>query len=336
MAALRELENEQEYEAELSQCVGATGFHHWFFLTAMADAFNLTLHAYAVESAGVPLGVVPLLFRRRGPVSSVNSLSFRSVGPLPRGEALRAGRLPELTGAVEPVLRKQRALVTVWEFPPGLHVTPEEVALPGFDVFESQTYVVPGTRSVDDCWKAMSQLRRRSVRRCESLGFTVTDGSREEITQWLPGQVSGVYAHQGALASYTLAEARVFTERLAAHPRVRWRTVRSAEGEVLAMTGSVIGAERVEAWLMGGPHLPKVSAHSLAYWDLVNWALPQGLTLDFGGAPSDGVRTFKVSAGCEPEAGVSARRVRFRSAYERGLRLHHWGVTRLAALRPGS
>ena len=88
--------NEQIYEAELSQCVGVTGYHHWFFLEALADAFNYEFRAFAVDSGGERLGVAPLVFRRLGPVSMVNFTPVCPFGPVLRGEALRAGRMTEL------------------------------------------------------------------------------------------------------------------------------------------------------------------------------------------------------------------------------------------------
>ena len=70
MATVYELDDEQAYEAEVSQCVGVTGYHHWFFLTALAEALNCEFRAFAVDSEGGRLGVLPMLFRRRGPVST--------------------------------------------------------------------------------------------------------------------------------------------------------------------------------------------------------------------------------------------------------------------------
>jgi hypothetical protein len=329
--AIHELDNEQAYEAEVSQCVGATGYHHWFFLTAIAEACDLKFRAYAVESAGQPLGVVPLLFRRRGPVTTVNYLPVGCIGPLLRGEALRAGRVREMVSAVEPVLRKHLAAVTVWEFSPGIAISDEYLAMPGYEVSKAESYIIPRTKSADDCWKAMSQLRRRSIRRCKSLGISVTDSTVEEITQWVPGQISGVYEHQGVWGSYRLSEAKTITERLATHPRMLWRTTKTADGEVLAVSGNIITDERLDNWLMTGPHLPRVSAHSLAYWDLMNWALPRGLTIDFGGAPNDGNRSFKISASCEVSTGYVVSRVRYKAAYDMGRAIYNWASSRRMA-----
>jgi hypothetical protein len=113
MATLRKLDDEREYEAEIGQCVGVTGYHHWFFLSALAAAHHYEFQAFAVESAGERLGVLPLLFRRRGPVSTVNFVPVGCIGPVLHGEALSAGRLGELLHAAEPVLRGQDLGLTI-------------------------------------------------------------------------------------------------------------------------------------------------------------------------------------------------------------------------------
>ena len=65
------------------------------------EALNLKFSAFGVEFEGRRLGVVPMLFRRRGPVSTVNILPIGCIGPLIRGEALRAGLVGELLAGVE-------------------------------------------------------------------------------------------------------------------------------------------------------------------------------------------------------------------------------------------
>ena len=181
MIAVHELGNEQAYEAELSQCVGVTGYHQWFFLEAIADALNLEFRAFVVECEGERLGVVPLLFRHRGPISTVNILPIGCIGPLIRGEALRAGLVRELLTGVEPVLRNHRTIATRWAFAPGLKVSSEYLAMPGFEVSRWDNYVVPESKSVDELLKSMSRNRRQSIRRIERH-VSVQQSSTEEIT----------------------------------------------------------------------------------------------------------------------------------------------------------
>jgi hypothetical protein len=329
MTSVEELDNEQAYEAEVRHCIGVTGYHHWFFLSAMTEALNLKFRAFAVEVNGERLGVVPVLFRRRGPVRMVNLLPVGCIGPLLCGEALRAGRARELVQAMEPVLRGQRSVVTRWAFSPEHRLRIEDLTMPGFKVFEEENYIIPAIKSVDDCWKSMSQLRRRSIRKCEARNIYVTDSSPEEIKSWLPKEIRGVYSRNDQIVGYTSAEARTITEGVATDPRLLWRTVKAADGEVLGMSGCIIGEDRLDNWLMVGPPVPGISPHTLAYWDLINWSRSHGLTFDTGGAPTSGVRQFKGSIGAELETVTVAVRTRPEAAYKVGRALYNWAATRL-------
>jgi hypothetical protein len=107
-----------------------------------------------------------------------------------------------------------------------------------------------------------------------------------------------------------------------------WRTVKGADGGVLAMSGCVIGDERLWGWLMVGPPVSGVSPHSLCYWDLVKWSLPRGLACDLGEAPSEGIRSFKISFGAEAETSVAAMRIRPLAAYKAGRAVYNWARAR--------
>jgi hypothetical protein len=332
MATLYALGNERDYEAELGQCVGVTGYHHWFFLSALAAGHDYEFQAFAVESAGERLGVLPLLFRRRGPVSTANFAPVGCIGPVLRGEALRAGRLGELLHGAEPVLRRHRTVAARWGFAPGLTVNVEELASGGLEVLPWDNYVIQGTKSVDDLLKSMSRSRRQSVnrhvRRGQERGVTVGEASAEEITRYLPQQVAAVYERQGRPPLYNLAEVRTLAGRLASHPRMLWRVAKGPEGEVAGLAGAVIGDGRLWGWLISGTPVHQVSVQLLCYWDLINWSLARGLTLDMGGAPSEGIHELRISLGAEVETAVRALRFRPRVAYQAAAALRNWGPVR--------
>ncbi|MGH3298029.1 MAG: GNAT family N-acetyltransferase, partial [Trebonia sp.] len=300
MSTVYELDDEQAYEAAVSHCVGVTGYHHWFFLTALADALHYEFRAFAVESAGEPLGVVPLFLRRRGPVSTANFVPVGHIGPLIRGEALRAGLLGELLNGAASVLGR-RTVAARWSFSPGVNLSAGQFADLGLEAHEWENYVIPGTKSVDDLLKSMSRSRRQSinrqVRRGEDRGVRVAEASAEEVVRWLPEQVAAVYERQGRAPLYSFAEARSLAERLAAHPCMLWRTVKGPDGGVAGVTGCVIGDDRLWGWLITGAPVNGVSAQVLSYWDLIRWSLDQGMALDLGGAPNEGIRELKTSLG---------------------------------------
>jgi hypothetical protein len=317
---LRELTEEPAYEAELAECAGVTGYHRWFFLTTLAAALGLRMRAFAVDSDAGPLGVVPLLFRRRGPVSTVNYLPVSQIGPLLRGEALRSGRLGEMLHAVEPVLRAERTVVTRWAFGPGRDAGAGSLAARGFTLSREESFVVPGTMSVEDYLKRLAPKQRAAIRRGGLRGLTAGDSTRDEITRWFPWQLSAGQG-RGGVPGYGLAAARVLAERLADDPRMHWRSVRAADGRTLVMNASVVDTERLWGWLLVGESVPGPSPHVAAYWDAVQWSLGRGLACDFGGVPGSGIRDFKVAMGGEAELSTVAERVRPR-AYRLVRELH--------------
>lgn len=336
MVTTHELDDEQEYEAEIDQCVGVTGYHYWFFLSALAEAFNLEFRAFAVDLDGERLGVVPLLFRCRGPVSIVNILPIGCIGPVLRGEAFRAGRVRELVSGVEPVLCKYRTLETRWAFSPELSVSPEHLAMPGFDIESWENYVIRGNKSVDDLLKSMSRSRRQSInrhmRRAQARGVAVEEALAVEVTRWLPGQIAIAYERQGIKPLYTSAKVHLLTERLASHPRMLWRAVKEPDGKVIGMAGCVIGEDRLWGWLIAGRPVQGISVQLLCYWDLIQLALDRGLALDLGGAPNEGIRELKTSLGADKETAVAAHRVRYKAVYKAGLVISN-GIERLAEFR---
>lgn len=317
---LRELTEERAYEAELAECAGVTGYHRWFFLTALAEALGLRMRAFAVDSDAGPRGVVPLLFRRRGPVSTVNYLPVSQIGPVLRGEALRSGRVDEMLRAVEPVLRAERTAVTRWAFGPGLDAGAGSLAARGFTLSRQESFVVPGTMSVEDYLKQLAPKQRAAVRRGGLRGLTVGVSTRDEITHWFPWQLSAGQGRGGA-PEYGLTAARILAGRLAGHPRMYWRSVRAADGRTLVMNASIVDTERLWGWLLVGESVPGPSPHVAAYWDAVQWSLGRGLACDFGGVPSSGIRDFKVAMGGEAELSTVAERVRPR-AYRLVRELH--------------
>ena len=318
---LQEFTDEQDYEAELGQCAGVTGFHRWFFLAALAEALGLRMRVFAVDAGSERLGVVPMLFRRRGPVSTVNYLPVSAIGPLLRGEALRAGRACEMLRAVEPVLRSERAVVTRWAFSPGLEAGVDSLATRGFDVTRTENFMVPGTKSVEDYMKGLAPKQRAAVRRGEQRGLVAGPGTAEEIARWLPSQLGVVRAGRPSLPGYSQAAGRVLAARLAGDPRMLWRSVRDADGRTLVMNACIVDTERLWGWLLVGNPVPGPSPHVAAYWDAVQWSLSRQLTCDFGGVPTDGIRSFKVAMGGEAELCAVAERVRPR-AYRQIQTLH--------------
>jgi CelD/BcsL family acetyltransferase involved in cellulose biosynthesis len=318
---LDELSDEQAYEEELAYCVGVTGYHRWFFLSALAEALGLRLRAFAVSArGGGRLGVVPLLLRRRGPVSTVNYLPVPHVGPVLTGAGLRAARLPEVLRAVEPVLLRERAVVTKWSFAPGVAVREADLTARGFEFSRPANYLVRGTTSVEDYLKGLAPKQRAAIRRGDARGLRSGPSSLDEITRWFPERVNGPYQRQGVAPDYSRAAARALAARLAADPRMLWRSVRDGQ-RVLAVNACIVDGDRLWGWMLAGDRVPGPSPHVAAYWDAITWSRDRGLSCDFGGAPTSGIADFKIAMGGELETCLVAERVRPR-AYRAARALH--------------
>jgi Acetyltransferase (GNAT) domain len=246
-----------------------TGYHHWFFLSALAEALGYEFRAFAIDSGGERLGAVPLLFRRSGPVSTANFLPVGCIGPLIRGEALRAGRIGELLLGTDAVLRRHRTVAARLAFAPGLNLSQEDLVIPKYEAFEWENFVMPAAKSVDDIWKSMSTGRRQSVRQTEKRGVVVADSLPEEITEWFPGEMSSLYEREGRILAYSLAVVQSLARRLAAHPRMLWRTAKGEDGTLYGMTASIIGEERLWGWQIVGPSVRSMSPHRLLHWDSI-------------------------------------------------------------------
>ncbi len=181
MATIYELDDEQAYEAEVSQCVGVTGYHHWFFLTALADALNYEFRALPSIPAASASALCPCFSGAAASYRPLNFIPVGCVGPVLRGEALRAGRAGELLRGAGPVLRRHRTVAARWAFSPGLNLNAQDLANSGFEVSDWENFVIPGTKSVDDLLKSMSRSRRQSInrhlRRGEDRGVSVAPAS---------------------------------------------------------------------------------------------------------------------------------------------------------------
>ncbi|HEX9040375.1 MAG TPA: GNAT family N-acetyltransferase [Trebonia sp.] len=329
--AICELDDEQAYEAELSQCVGVTGYQHWFFQQALAGALNYKFHAFAVDSGGERLGFAPLLFRRLGPVTTVN-FSPVPAGPVLRGEALRAGRMTELLRELRPVLRRHLTVAARWDLHPDLKVKPEDLTATGRRAGTWENYILPATKSLDDCWKAMSSGRRQSIRQTEARGIVVRDSTPEEITQWFPEQMTALYEQHGGVPLYSGAAVRSMVQRLASQPRMLWRTAHGEDGTLYGMTASIVGDERLWGWQIVGPRVRSMSPHTLLHWDSIKWAGARGLTYNMGSVPNEGIAVIKRSLGGEAEAVVGVFEVHPAVSYKALARLHKW---KLAAQNSG-
>lgn len=318
---LQRLESEDDYEAEIAKCTGVTGYHRWFFLDAIARAMELRFEAFAVEANGETIGVFPVLLRRRGLISAANDLSIPHVGPLLRDPA----RLPDVLGAADSYLRRQRVVVTKWRFAPSANVAPEVVTAFGFLVSPEDHFMVPADRSPADHIAVMKRQQRQELRLAESQGLQARAANVPEIADWFADRVGDAYHRQGIDSEYTRSAARQLVDLLGQDHRMLWRSLHDASGQVVALTANIIDIERLWCWMLIGDRAHRPTPHATAYWDSIQWSLSHGLSCDFGGAPNEGIRNFKMRMGGVSEQGFRGERVS--PAAYRKLRALHGRIT---------
>lgn len=321
---LHRLACEHDYEAEIAKCTGVTGYHRWFFLEALSRAMALRFEALAVETNGETIGVLPILFRQRGLISTANDLPIPHVGPLLRDSAY----LGDVLTAADSYLRMKRAVVTKWRFAPSVNVAPEVLADHGFQVTPEEHFVVPGDRSPSDHLAAMKRQQRQDLRRAESNGLHAGSADVPMISDWLADRVGGAQQYQGIILEYGHNTARRLVDLLGQDRRMLWRSIYDSSKQIVAVTANIIDDERLWCWLLIGDHNDGPSPHATAYWDSIQWSLSRRLSCDLGGAPNEGIRNFKMRIGGVSEHGVRGERVS-PAAYRRLRSLHGCITARL-------
>jgi hypothetical protein len=284
-ATLHEL-REEDYEAEIAKCAGVTGFHRWFFLNALSESNGLRMRTFAVEKDGATIGVLPIVLKRRGPASVSNYLPVPHVGPLLRDEMY----LTDVLAAAEPYLRRQLTVGKLWAFGPSAPV-----------VRVDENFFVAAGRSPADHLAAMSRQRRRDIRLEQERGVTAGPADIREIREWFAERVGATYERQGIAPIYSRDTCRMLVDLLGSDSRMLWRSVRDNNGQLIAVTASIINVDRLWGWQVAGEDGARSSSHLMAYWDYIEWSLSRNLSCDFGGAPNPGIRAFKLRMGVTSE-----------------------------------
>jgi hypothetical protein len=272
---------------------------------------------FAVEKDDSTIGVLPILLRRRGPITTANDVPVSHVGPLFRDGTTVA----EVLTSAEPFLLRHLAVATKWAFAPGAPVTPGPLSDLGFRARSIENFVVPAGRTPTEQLAAMSRTNRKNLTACRSLGMKASSADVDEIKDWFASQVGAPYKKLQIVPDYSYDAAAKLVDLLGTDPRMLWRSVHDDHGRVIAATACIIDHDRLYGWILTGDHDHSPSPHILAYWDVIEWAMDHNLTCDFGGGPTDGIRGYKLRLGAVSESCLIAERVR-PEAYRKLRSLH--------------
>ena len=240
--------------------------------------------------AGVDLGVVPMVVRRRGPFVTLNCVPFPYCGPLvPRAEQAACFDL------VARYARRRHSLRTAIQFPPGTDVDTAALSTRGFEVGEDATYVLDTTVGTDVLWSRLSRDARRRVRLTEKRGVTLVHDvpagpldTFQDLTFTQRGQRSGYVGR--------------FSEHLdlvgGPDLRVRYATA-MLDGEVLGVLSTLASGTEALGWLGGVfPQHRSTHASFALYWDAISWASGLGVQrMDLVGVVNESIGQFKKQFG---------------------------------------
>jgi hypothetical protein len=286
-------------------------------LKALSESIGFRMRMFAVEKGSDTIGVLPILLRRRGPISTANYLPIAHAGPLLRD----ATALTDVLTAAEPFLLRQLTVATKWAFAPGVPIVSEPLSELGFEVKSIENFFVPAGRSTTEQMGSIARKQRKELVACQSLGMEASAADIREIKDWFASQVAAPYTKLGVIPEYTQAAGLRLVQLLGTDPRMLWRSVRDNHGQLIAVTACIIDTDRLYGWMIVGGHSTRPSPHIFAYWDVIEWALSHGLSCDLALAPTDGIRSYKLRMGAVSEPCLVAERVR-PEAYRKLRSLH--------------
>jgi CelD/BcsL family acetyltransferase involved in cellulose biosynthesis len=280
----------EEWDALASQH-GGTFFHRYDFLATMAVGLGVHLDLRRAVLGRRTAGVVPMLIRRRGPLTVVNRLPFPYIGPLVRPDAheptmAALARHEQLIGC----LRSKYDLTEA-----------HRAAVPGYVREEESTYVVPVEgRSDEELLHGMSSRRRASMRRAERKGLTVRPATMPEVTQLMPRLFAATLAKQGLRPLYSAALFDLAWEQFTGNPDVLLQAA-EFDGTTVAVQISLAGAPTGLAWVVGRRQDQDGSdAYAAMMWRTMCWARDRGCQeFDLVGAPTEGIANYKRGLGAQ-------------------------------------
>ncbi|MTD43044.1 GNAT family N-acetyltransferase [Conexibacter sp. W3-3-2] len=315
------------WDAALAAHPAATAFHRHDVLELAAAALGGRFAALALPDTDPPV-LLPVLERRRGPVSTVGWVPFPYLGPLAAD-----GDLPRALRALLTAARRRRAvLVQCAVRDPGAATAPALRAA-GFTLHDDRTLEVPiAGRDAAACWGALRGNGRRDVRAARDAGLTVRAATREDVCTHLPAMLDALHARGGETGWPARRTTALAWERLAASPHARMTTAVDADGTPVAVTIALHHGTRTHLWLGAAHRRDGIDPHALLYWDAIEDAAARGLdAVDLVGAPTPGIVAYKRKFGAVERPVLVGRRQRL-PGYGRLQRGHARLTARRAAV----
>ena len=286
---LAPLKSPGDWDAACATFPGATAFHHYEFLEAVAPPLHCSFVPLVVFSGGEPTGLAPLLVKKLGPFCTINWVPFPYLGPLVPAELL-----PGTLHALRHEARRRRALNHQQSF---AGQVPDH-GPDGFTAATDRTFVIPlSGRSDDELLAAMHSSRRRDIGRSQRAGFEVCAAQVDDLTLmevWL-GQL---YAARGMASMYPAGTCARLFRALKDAPGSIFSAVRLG-GETVAVHIAFSTARSAFGWQMAvdPAHRSKCPLDLLIWHALLRARDAGAAEYDLVGTPNKGIAVYKSRFG---------------------------------------
>jgi hypothetical protein len=295
----------EQWDDLVGTFAGASSLLDWSWLRFQAEVLDLRLMPKLVLVGDEPCGVLPLLLRRRGPLSYGPMVPFPFVGPLVPvgllGETLHAVRRWQARSAI-PQLRLDLAPV----------VTPDRFRLsrrPGWTVEEQRTMAVDLRHgSAERLRASFNRNTRRALKAAEQHDVVVRPAAPGELARLLPRVLDEAYEGRGTPSPYPAELGERLEGWLSGRSDVHAVTT-TVGGEPAGVLVTLGSRPTATSWAGGCFRRFRASnANTVQHVAMLEWALGRGHeAVDLAGTVDAGVTRFKAALGAEPHPYLSLR-----------------------------
>ena len=275
----------KEWDAIISTSPHGSIFHQWDWLKITEKHTQTTLYPLTGIKNGVPVGVFPLFFQKKGPVRMVFSppphAALFYLGPVMVGydtlnQEKREMNYIEFHNSVENFIKHDlKAQYVSISLPPALQ-DPRPFAWSGYGIEPRYDYVIDLSIGPDLLLQTLDKKQRQNLNRAKNRGFFVETGGKKEFGMILD-LMDIRYAQQGKNVT---ASRHYFLDIYEAYKNNLKIFVAKVDGEVV--TGSIDLQEKDTHYSWIGSPKPKIplspSPNDLLFWESIQYAHKQGCT----------------------------------------------------------
>ena len=311
-------EDRKEWDLLVGSENNASIFHTWSWLRIAEKYSGCRLCPLILEKGAEPAGLYPLFFQRKFGVTRVFSpppgTAIPYLGPVLIGydtyrQSKKESQYTAIQKAVNDFISGElKANYTLISLTPALD--PRPFKWTNFRLTPTFDYYLEIGGDVEKIWQGFDENLRGHIKRTEKGGISVTEGSREDVSEIYRNLVRR-YREQ----ERTVTVPREYLTDLfdAFHPANLKILVARQEGAVVGGIMLVIFKGKVSYWVGGAkPEIRKVSPNDMAQWEAIKWGSRQGLRIyEEIGAGTERLAVFKAKY--NPKLSIRFNAVRYSS-----------------------